>query len=66
MSIRQLRSDRFPIGRVLATPGVLLALEKAGQQSKEFLTGTLAAIGVRSILTTPKRTRSVSDAGFGS
>ena len=37
MLIRQFRSDRFPLGRVLATPGVLLALEKAGQQPQEFL-----------------------------
>ena len=27
----------FPLGRVLASPGVLLALEKAGQQPQEFL-----------------------------
>jgi hypothetical protein len=37
MLTRQLRSGRFPLGRVLATPGVLLALEKAGQQPQEFL-----------------------------
>ena len=37
MLIRQLRPSRFPLGRVLATPGVLLALEKAGQQPQEFL-----------------------------
>ena len=27
----------FPLGRVLATPGALMALEKAGQQPHEFL-----------------------------
>ena len=27
----------FPLGRVLATPGALMALEKAGQQVHEFL-----------------------------
>ena len=37
MLTRQLRSGRPALGRVLATPGVLLALEKAGQQPQEFL-----------------------------
>lgn len=37
MLIRQLRSGRFPLGRVLATPGALEALEKAGEQPQEFL-----------------------------
>lgn len=37
MHIRQLRLGRFPLGRVLATPGALQALEKAGQQPQEFL-----------------------------
>jgi hypothetical protein len=37
MLIRQLRSARFPLGRLLATPGALQALEKAGQQPQEFL-----------------------------
>ena len=37
MLIRQIRSGRFPLGRVLATPGALEALEKAGQQPQEFL-----------------------------
>jgi hypothetical protein len=37
MVTQQLRSGRFPLGRVLATPGVLLALEEAGQQPQEFL-----------------------------
>ena len=37
MLIHQLRSGRFPLGRVLATPGALEALEKAGQQPQEFL-----------------------------
>jgi hypothetical protein len=35
--IRQLSSARFPLGRLLATPGALQALEKAGQQPQEFL-----------------------------
>ena len=37
MLIRQLRSARFPLGWLLATPGALQALEKAGQQPQEFL-----------------------------
>jgi len=37
MLIRQLRPARFALGRVLATPGALQALEKAGQQPQEFL-----------------------------
>ena len=37
MLTRQLRSGLFPLGRVLATPGALLALEKAGQLPQEFL-----------------------------
>ncbi len=37
MLIQQLQSHRFPLGRVLATPGALEALEKAGQQPQEFL-----------------------------
>jgi|ERR1700745_1923814 hypothetical protein len=37
MLIRQLSSARFPLGRLLATPGALQALEKAGQQPQEFL-----------------------------
>lgn len=37
MLIRQLDPSRFALGRVLATPGALLALEKAGQQPQEFL-----------------------------
>ena len=37
MLIRQLSSARFPLGRVLTTPGALQALEKAGQQPQEFL-----------------------------
>ena len=37
MPIRQLSSARFPLGRLLATPGALHALEKAGQQLQEFL-----------------------------
>ena len=37
MLIRQMRAGRFPLGRVLATPGALEALEKAGQQPREFL-----------------------------
>lgn len=37
MPNRQLQSCRFLLGRVLATPGALRALEKAGQQPQEFL-----------------------------
>jgi hypothetical protein len=37
MRIRQPQSRRFPLGRVLATPGALEALGKAGQQPQEFL-----------------------------
>jgi hypothetical protein len=37
MPIRQLQSHRFPLGRVLATPGALEALRKASQQPQEFL-----------------------------
>lgn len=37
MLIQQLQSHRFPLGRLLATPGALEALEKAGQQPQEFL-----------------------------
>ena len=39
MLIRQPQSRRvpFPLGRVLATPGALEALEKAKQQPQEFL-----------------------------
>lgn len=37
MLIRQLTPTRFALGRVLATPGALLALKKAGQQPQEFL-----------------------------
>jgi hypothetical protein len=32
-----IRQSRFPLGRVLATPGALQALEKARQQPQEFL-----------------------------
>ena len=32
-----IRVIRFPLGRVVATPGALEALEKAGQQPQEFL-----------------------------
>jgi hypothetical protein len=31
------RSPLFPLGQVVATPGALAALEKAGQQPQEFL-----------------------------
>ena len=31
-------SARFPLGRVVATPGALAALEAAGQEPSEFLT----------------------------
>ena len=37
MLIHQIRSSRFPLGRVLATPGALETLQKAGQQPQEFL-----------------------------
>jgi len=37
MLIRQNRSCRFPLGRVLATPGALEALERTKQQPQEFL-----------------------------
>lgn len=37
MPDRQHQSCRFHLGRVLATPGALQALEKAGQQPQEFL-----------------------------
>lgn len=37
MLIRWCRLMRFPLGRVVATPGALEALEKAGQQPQEFL-----------------------------
>jgi hypothetical protein len=37
MLIRQLSPTRFPLGQLLATPGALQALEKAGQQPQEFL-----------------------------
>jgi hypothetical protein len=37
MPMRQLRPARFALGRVLATPGALQAIEKAGQQPQEFL-----------------------------
>ena len=47
MLIRQLRSGRFPLGRVLSTPGVLLALGKAGQQPQEFLDAKENEIGLR-------------------
>ena len=31
------KSPLFPLGRVVATPGALAALEKAGQQPLDFL-----------------------------
>jgi hypothetical protein len=37
MLIRPLKPAQFALGRVLATPGALQALEKAGQQPQEFL-----------------------------
>jgi|SRR5579864_3164356 len=37
MLIRQLTPARFALGRVLATPGALVVLEKADQQPQEFL-----------------------------
>ena len=39
MLLRQPQSRRFPfsLGRILATPGALEALGKAGQQPQEFL-----------------------------
>lgn len=37
MLIRQIRNGRFVLGRVLATPGALESLERAGQQPQEFL-----------------------------
>ena len=37
MLIRWFRVIRFPLGRVVATPGALEALEKAGQLPEEFL-----------------------------
>ena len=37
MLIRHLGPARFPLGRILPTPGALQALEKAGQQPQEFL-----------------------------
>ncbi|HYL15138.1 MAG TPA: hypothetical protein VEV41_19015 [Terriglobales bacterium] len=37
MLILTIRSGRFPLGRLLATPGALEALEKASQQPEEFL-----------------------------
>ena len=37
MLIRQICSGRFPLGRILATPGALQALKKSGQQPQDFL-----------------------------
>jgi hypothetical protein len=34
---RMINTPRFPLGQVVATPGALAALEKAGQQAQEFL-----------------------------
>ena len=37
MLVRHSSSGGFPLGRLLATPGALDALQKAGQQPQEFL-----------------------------
>jgi hypothetical protein len=37
MEILHLRGPLFPLGRILATPGALEALQKANQQPWEFL-----------------------------
>ena len=37
MLILTIHSGRFPLGRILATPGALEAIEKASQQPQEFL-----------------------------
>lgn len=34
---RMIKAPLFPLGQVVATPGALAALEKAGQQAQEFL-----------------------------
>src|ERR1700679_1743636 len=38
VSMQQIsKSPLFPLGQVVATPGALVALEKAGQQPQDFL-----------------------------
>ncbi len=34
---RMINAPLFPLGQVVATPGALAALEKAGQLAQEFL-----------------------------
>ena len=46
----------FPLGQIVATPGALAALGKAGQPRSTFSRGTCAVTGANSTSTTAKRT----------
>ena len=55
---------RFPLGRVVATPGALRALEKAEQAPDVFLDGMSIAIGVMCLRRTNRRMSFPSSRGF--
>jgi hypothetical protein len=54
----------FPFGQIVATPGALAALQKAGQQPGEFL--ARHGSGASSTSMTERKTNSASNAVSGS
>ena len=60
------RKPLFDLGQLVATPGALAALEKAGQNAMEFLSRHVTAIGATFPKKTRKKTNSAWRTVFGS
>ena len=55
----------FSLGQLVATPGALASLAKAGQTPSTSCRGTYAAIGATSTKRTGRKTNSASNEAFG-
>jgi len=56
----------FPLGQVVATPGALAALEKAGQTAQQFLSRHVGGDWATYAKKTARKTNSAWNAGSGS
>lgn len=61
-----LSPTRFPLGRILATPGAIAAMQQANVRPSPCWCAMRTAIGVPSTRMTSSRTRSRCDAGCAS
>ncbi len=56
----------FELGQIVATPGALAALEKAGQQPGEFLSRHVNCNGMICLTRTARKTTTAEHMGSGS